>query len=264
MRCFLFLLAVTVLLTQCQSDSTTADDMTITAAATDTLTYSIERLSQQEPNCIGDTCAKIQINFVQFQSGGDSLAIRQMNQNILNSFRGNEYTNVIAYINGFIQDYMQGRQEFPDMPKWEEENSQRVVFNSPTLVGLVTSNYAFRGGAHPSYATIFDNYDPETGNAISWKDLLQAGQEEKMTELGEDYFREAYELASHEALVDSEFQFKDGQFYLPDNFIFNQAGITFLYTLYEIGPYAAGEHEFTIPYKEVRSLLRERYAALLQ
>lgn len=256
------LLTVFLFSTACIDDPKSADEPT-SLVFEDTLNYTLERLSQTEEACVGDTCAAIQINFIQFQSGTDSLAIRQLNQTILNSFRGRDYTNVIAYINGFVREYAQDKERFPDMPKWFEESNQTVVFNHPKLVGLKTEMYSYRGGAHAIYATIFDNYDPKTGNALTWKDLLQVGEEGALVELGESYFRTTYKLASSESLADSEFSFEKDAFYLPENFVFDENGMTFLYGLYEIAAYVDGEQTFTIPYKEVRSLLKEEIQSLL-
>lgn len=259
---YLSLIALIIALSACQKEPQT--DRSITNFTfEDTLTYTLERLGQTEEDCVGDTCTAIQINFIQFQSGTDSLAIRQLNQSILNSFRGRDYTNVIAYINGFIREYEQDKERFPDMPKWSEESNQAVVFNHPKLVGLKTEMYSYRGGAHPIYSTIFDNYDPATGEAITWKDMLKEGQEDKLIELGETYFRSTYKLPASESLADSEFSFEKNAFYLPKNFVFDQKGMTFLYGLYEIAAYVQGEQLFTIPYEEVRPLLKEEIQEIL-
>jgi hypothetical protein len=252
-----------LLLVQCIKEDKQATDLSDVQVPTDTLSYTIERLSQQEANCIGDTCTEIKINFVQFDNGSNSPALEQLNQNILNGLRGEEYTNVVAYINGFMSDYEAAKVAYGNTRHWDEERNQRVVFNHPKLIGLVTNNYAFRGGAHPTYSTIFDNYDPRVGEELSWKDLMQAEQVEAMTDLGEEYFRSAFKIPTSEALEDSEYQFEKGIFYLPDNFIFNQNGITFLYPLYEIAPYVMGEQEFTIPYKDIQPMLKAEYADLI-
>ena len=47
-----------------------------------------------------------------------------------------------------------------------------------------------------------------------------------------------------------------------DDFLITGSGITFIYQIYSIAPYAAGEQRFTVPFEAFGNMLKPEIAAL--
>jgi len=254
----LILISVLSLLTACQNNSST-DEPIVLNASLDTLSYEIQRISRMEENCKPekDTCAKIEINYVEFANEDNDTILNKINQQNLDLLRGKKYTNIIAYANGFLRDYAKDKEEIPEMAVWNAEINQSVLFNASDVVSIESDFYNYTGGAHGMYGTVYENYSRQTGNTIELADLFKPNFEEALTEIGEDYFRRDMAIPPQELLENSGYTFKNNEFYLPDNFALKKDGIVFLYTLYEIASYAQGEQAFTIPYGELKPLLKQ-------
>ena len=48
----------------------------------------------------------------------------------------------------------------------------------------------------------------------------------------------------------------DTDLYIPDNFLLQEDGVTFLYNRYEIAPYSMGDFQLTVPYTEIETFLQ--------
>ena len=47
----------------------------------------------------------------------------------------------------------------------------------------------------------------------------------------------------------------DTDLYVPDNFLLEKEGVTFLYNTYDIAPYYMGRFQLTVPYEEINTYL---------
>lgn len=250
------LLLILLFILGCKKEVSTTSDNTTNLQQEDTLAYNIERLLRVEEGCQGDTCARVEINYVTLDAKETDTTAQKINQSILENLRGGDYTNVVAYANGFLREYAKDKAEIPDMPAWNEERNQQVINNTGNVLCVKTTFYSYTGGAHGLYGTTYNNFDPQTGNTITKADVFVPAQEEALLEVAEDFFRKEMAIASSESLNQAGYDFEDNIFYLPDNFGLLEDRIIFTYGLYEIASYVQGEQEFSIPYSALGNLVK--------
>lgn len=124
----------------------------------------------------------------------------------------------------------------------------------------LTENYSgYTGGAHGYYGTTGYNYDVKSGAKLSISDLLEKEDEfykeaslyicnELKQEYGEGLFPEYQETV--ETAWNSEY---------PVNWYLNGTGIVVVYNPYEVGPYAMGQAQVTLPYAEFSQYIKEEF-----
>lgn len=158
-----------------------------------------------------------------------------------------------SFANSFIQDYQNDANNFSS---WEIERTVKVVYNTNTLVTLLFEEFGFTGGAHPFNGSRFIVLNLANGNPVTLDDLMNPGYEAALNVEGERAFREARQLAEHSSLEEDGFTFANNAFVLNDNYGVNKDGLSFIFNSYEVSPYVMGPSEFTIPYEDIRSLIR--------
>lgn len=132
-------------------------------------------------------------------------------------------------------------------------SSERV---DHTVLSIVDDTYEYAGGAHPNTTRTAQNFDTVTGDILTLKDVLT--DEKKGIEFINDYllkkmkesedkegFFEDYESSVKDILTDQTWYFSDEGFVVISN-------------VYIVSPYAAGIHEYVIPYSEF-PYLKEKY-----
>lgn len=125
------------------------------------------------------------------------------------------------------------------------------------VISLVELSSEYTGGAHGSYGSSGINFDAGSGEILELSDILSdeaAFQEKAEAEIvkkvseqyGEGLFPE-YKDTIHQMWENSP------------NWYLDAAGITFIFTPYEIAPYAAGEIFVTVPYTDVAETMKESF-----
>ena len=125
-------------------------------------------------------------------------------------------------------------------------------------ISVLMTESEYLGGAHDNPFVSALNFDTDTGELLSLRDVCAAGDHSL-----EDYIisRLAVIGARHE-LVDAFFEgWEDtlGTLVLDDIWYFDTDGITVICNTYLIAPYAAGDIRLTVPYAELTSLLDPKY-----
>jgi len=124
------------------------------------------------------------------------------------------------------------------------------------VVSLVYLDYYYTGGAHGYTWHLSENYDAATGKLLTLDDLgkteeLAAYAAKRVPELAEesglteDFYDDWHETAS--GLL------REGMWTLTGEGLEVYAGE------YELGPYVIGAQTFTIPYEELRGMLKKAY-----
>lgn len=139
---------------------------------------------------------------------------------------------------------------------WAVERTIRVVYNTPRVFVIETSDYSFTGGAHPNSMSLYANFDPRQGRKLALDDLFQPGYRERLIRIAEQEFRRARQMGPGDTFESAGFWFDNNQFRLPDNFFISERGLSFFYNPYEIAPYAMGSVEFTLSRAALQSILR--------
>ena len=134
---------------------------------------------------------------------------------------------------------------------WEAIFDAEVIYQSTDVICIAVNGYMNTGGAHGNMNITLYNFDGETGDILEPKDLLS--DVDKFTDFVKPYFIEA--IAEKGDAGIEEYFFGD-PFHLPANIGINDDGLLMLYNVYEIGSYAQGITEFTIPFEDVQTFLQ--------
>lgn len=137
-----------------------------------------------------------------------------------------------------VEPQLEENQVITDMKPSQTEacgashNELSVNFLTPQIV--VWKDYAayyICGAAHGSYRTTYLNFSLSEGKILSIADLMRPGYEEELSQL----LREKIQNEKIDLLIPIS------EVGIPDNFEITADGIRFVYGLYDIAPYAAGE-----------------------
>jgi Deacetylase PdaC/Protein of unknown function (DUF3298) len=144
-----------------------------------------------------------------------------------------------AEFNAFDADFPEG------LPVWEAQIDGEIMHQSAEILSMSITSYINTGGAQGSLNISFLNFDTKTGRRIKNQELFK--DKNAFNNIAKVYFQE--EAQNEDILFDLE------SFKLPENIGFNEEGVILLYNAYEIGPYASGIIEFTIPFEKANSFL---------
>ena len=143
---------------------------------------------------------------------------------------------------------------------WVAESEYRVLLNDGRYLTLEITSYTYLGGAHGSPGAAVATFDVLTGKILTWDDLVTDKAAFKI--LAEKKFRETRTdlFISTDGIESFEFD-ATTPFALAQNFGLVQDGIYFHYLVYEVGAYAIGNTQMTIPYEELGTLAKLRALA---
>lgn len=135
-------------------------------------------------------------------------------------------------------------------------SSMQVYHNQAPLLTVGYTDYSYTGGAHGMYATQVASYELSKMRKLELNDILKPGYEERVSEVLADALRNKYRLEDSESL--SSILFEDT--IAPNqNFGITDKGIFFVYTPYEVAPYAVGEFELFVSFEKIQEFVREEW-----
>ena len=133
-------------------------------------------------------------------------------------------------------------------------NPQLSTLNSQ-LWSYAMDVYEYTGGAHGNRYLLIQNYDLQTGNAVSEQDLFIDDYYEPLKAL----LLEALIAQTDEAETKKDLRrlgYSIADVVPNENFYVTSEGITYVYNPYEIAPYAMGCIQISLPWDSLRHLLR--------
>ncbi len=240
-------------------------------AASDSLSYRYVHLERKHPGCKdlpkGDegNCTQALITYVEVTNAPGDIVQKRINDSLIQHIIADDSIHSLdALLDNFIAEYEMFLKDMKELyeeedvdddfvPSWSWEINQKVVNNRPEVFVVEESLYSYQGGAHGSYASVYLNFSPRTGKLLHLQDLISPNHMTAFMQVAKKHFDRAI---SEEALTEEDFWFPEEGFYVPEVFGLLPEGMTFVYGIYEIAPYAAGEITFTIPYKELQALAR--------
>lgn len=145
---------------------------------------------------------------------------------------------------------------------YSEDLGFEAIRSDSNVISFKTTYYSYAGGAHGNYGSTGINYNTRTGDVIAFSDLS-----ENATQFRTDTLAYNRKLASTEGYVERLYspdvalgEELETTLYADNKWYLSTAGLTFISDPYELGPYAAGMIEFTIPYKDLKEMgLKEEY-----
>jgi hypothetical protein len=179
----------------------------------------------------------------------ENYIINQINVSENDDTDGNLYDAIAK----FNYEYKRFKNNFPESAQqWEVFIDGEVTYRSPEIISIAITSYLDTGGAHGNTNVRFFNFNPQTGNRYTKKDLVSNMQ--GLSEVIEEKLKEDIKSDNNHQLIEDVFFGKD--FQLPETLGYNDDGLTVLYNPYEIASYSQGIVEFTIPFLEVKQFLK--------
>ena len=132
--------------------------------------------------------------------------------------------------------------------------SNKIMFQSDSLLSYAIEYSDYEGGAHGSYRIIYINIDLNKLEALTEEDLFTAGYFEPLAEKILHNLAKSFNVDNPESLLmEGFFSIED---ILPNsNFYLDEEGIHYSYNQYEIAPYSMGVIDVTLPYSELKDIL---------
>ena len=245
----------------CQNNATNEDNTAADETAQqqeegkcfpDSLAYVMRNHKRVFPECEGDECTSYIVNYIELSDNKYSF----INDKIKAELVG-DHASIDDAADNFFDNYEKGVMETQTQFAWEQETNVGVDFNQNGLLTVNIGSFAYLGGAHGMSSFNSINYDLETNKELAFYDLVNANDSIALKTLGEKKFRSNNKLEPNESLMNSGYFWDDGKFYFSETFSLTGDGVMFTFAPYEIGPYAIGMPEFTIPYAELKPFLTE-------
>ena len=177
----------------------------------------------------------------------------------LKTFRNKEENNVRK----MAGEYVKERKEYPENAYDEKvpyviQNQCYVRRADEAVVSFIYKDYSYEGGVHGGYVITSGNYDAKTGKALRLEDIVKDKDgliDALKAELEKKYEEGTFFEEMPETLA-SEVNGEDG---LELTWVLDPQGVTFCFSPYEIGPYAAGTQYVTLPYDAYDNLFTDRF-----
>ncbi|MEZ4857493.1 MAG: DUF4163 domain-containing protein [Flavobacteriaceae bacterium] len=229
------------------------------------LNYSLESFSESDLDiCQNEPCSKLDIEYVKVIGNTEITTIinTQIEAYIIQTLFLGEDKNPSAKTvkeaaSQFILAYRDHKNQFEYEVPYEAAIEVSKTFENKTLLCLQLYSYLYTGGAHGFGSTIFKNFDLETGDEISVKNLFTNFEE--FLPFAENAFREAYNIPKNESINSTGFWFEEDTFSLPDTVGISKNSLLFIYNSYDIASYAEGPIALEIPLKKANPYLSKTF-----
>lgn len=135
--------------------------------------------------------------------------------------------------------------------------SPKILNADKPLATVVLNTSSYLGGAHGSSAQTYYNFDMTMKKQVGLTQILEANQKVKLEKLAYKAFKTWItdaKLADNIAEYEQVWKFK-----LSENFYLSKQGLILQYGEYEIGPYVVGLPRLTIPYDQLKGVLKKQY-----
>lgn len=135
--------------------------------------------------------------------------------------------------------------------------SPKILNAERPLATVVLNSSSYLGGAHGSSAQTYFNFDLKTKQQVALDQIIESNQKGKLKQLAHDAFKVWVidsKLAENVAEYEQAWKFK-----LTDNFYLGKQGLILQYGEYDIGPYVVGLPRLTIPYDQLKGVLKPQY-----
>lgn len=226
----------------------------------DTIAFFEEFLERK--HCISqgkDTlCATGNALAIQIENGPNQAVANKIQTQLQKEISGDSMT-VAAYLEDFILgvNYLLEDENEYWPAYFAVDVIQDVALNNKFLMTGTTHHHMEEGGAHGNYYSQDFNFDINTGENLNWRTLFTDTLQ--LYKLAEKTLWEDVQEQDEGIEIDllDFYDFPDDNFYLPNNFLIEENSCSFLYTVYEIGPYVLGETEIVLPYEKIKPLVKE-------
>lgn len=125
------------------------------------------------------------------------------------------------------------------------------------LATVVLNSSSYLGGAHGSSAQQYYNFDLKAKKLVKLDEIIEPKQKAALDAKAHEAFK-VWVMDSK--LADSVQEYEQAwKFKRSDNYYLGKDGLILQYAEYEIGPYVVGLPRLTIPYEQLKGILKSQY-----
>ena len=206
---------------------------------------------------------------IDYPVSGPEKSLENIRQGIINNLHAkttlktSEISEILNNITKQKHASMSKDNRFENGTKYQAELLENIskVAETDNFITFVHRTYIFEGGAHGLTATDMLTYQKSDGKQINNLILKQPLQHEFKQLLSQGvkaYFASFGENAGHFT------DFDINNLPLPENKPFlTDEGVGFIYSQYEIAPYASGQPAFVVPYSQIKPYLSDEIIKLV-
>lgn len=193
--------------------------------------------------------------------GPDDNTLKKMQKGITSFLFGNDIQTtdiehaMWLYNKKSSDNYQEENMEFMDelegewsyMMDWEEYITGNFMQRHNGMISYIRYMYGYSGGAHGMGTRDGRTFRIDNGDVVTIKDILKDGYDDQLTAA----LRKNLPLY----VEDMDMLFET-EIFPSESFYISPEGLTYIYQPYEIGPYALGLIEITIPWNEIQNIIR--------
>jgi hypothetical protein len=170
------------------------------------------------------------------------------------------YDREVAALRAFAADALAMRAELDEAaPAYSMEVEWGVAGETDRLLSLVREEYAFAGGAHPNTASTTLLFDKRAGREVELAALFPDRAANPALEAALCDALKTEKVKRGGVPLDGDVwtcpRLAEAQAALAPAVDGRSTGLTFHFSPYEVGPYAEGGYEITLPARTIRSAL---------
>lgn len=222
----------------------------------------------ENPNC------DLHIKFTYPTHVGNEQLLPELQKQFILSYFGENYEQLTPeeaakqYVADYLASYKELESDFrEDLSKADERpvgawyayyemSENEVDFNAQGILSYTVHLENYTGGAHGSHAINHHVIDLQTAQALTEEDIFVEGYEDRLSQILVDQIAKQNNVANVKELENIGF-FSVDEIFPNGNFMIDETGITYSFNEYEIAAYVVGATHVTLPYEEIRHLLRE-------
>ncbi|MEI2418290.1 RsiV family protein [Orrella sp. JC864] len=210
------------------------------------------RYTRSQPGCSGQDCPTIDVDALRFPNDPKLTALVD---EALAAMTGLDVNVRHPYrtLEEFEQYYWRTAQ-----PRDSTTLRASLVRQTPALAVIELLSGVYTGGAHGIPATQFLNWDRQAQRVLSLDDVLEPGRKADYVKALERAHA-AWLQTNEDARQDRAAYDKMWPFVPSENYALAQDGLVVKYDVYVIAPYSHGQPALTIPYEQLRGILRPAY-----
>ena len=155
--------------------------------------------------------------------------------------------SVELYLDNNMMDEGFPEDSYAYIMNWSEYKEGRFMQPYREMISYQSYVYGYSGGAHGMDALCCKTFNMATGKEVRSEDLFIEDHEDRLI---------ASLRANLLCSIDDTDMLFEKDIYPSKDFYVTPEGITYIYQRYEIAPYVMGIIEVTIPWKEIKDILK--------
>lgn len=185
----------------------------------------------------------ISIQFLQFEDKAHGGIWKKINDTLRYLVMGNNSAaKALLYNDSTLLETIYTESVSMDLLTWTKD-----------YVSISQNIGGYYGGAHGMYGSTYYTFMIKSGERLNYNLVFGLDNLETLKGIVKKYYNQEYG-DTYTAVGES--------FSLPSCFAFSREGIKFLYNPYEMGTYADGLREVTVPYKAMKEIINPAYISL--